>query len=335
MIDHKDIVQICDKHHFNGVILISENNQITNQIAHGYADFDHKVPLEINTKMRIASLTKQITAFAILQLYYKKMLDLSDPISKYFNDFPLNRKITIHHLLSNSSGIRNFALYDDYSELTKLDHNSFYEMFVLKIILPQEIQFEPGEKFEYSVSGYLILTSIIEKVSGLTYHDYLKQNIFDKLGMNDTGFDFSDSKIAHKAVPYDEENGLIKPAYPIDLRIAGGGGGLYSTIIDFHKWHESLRKYTLLPKKMIDLMFTKHIKIMENVYYGYGIFIDENQVNDKPSKRYYHTGGGPGVQAISTLFVEKNLLLVMITNVNSKLSFHPTRTDIYDLIYQL
>ena len=160
----ESVAKICKKHHYNGSILIAKQNTILLQAGYGYADVEHKIPIHPSTKIRIASISKQITAVAVLQLVMNKQLQLTDTLVNFFPDYQYSDVITIHHLLCNTSGVPNFNIFDDYRSLYVVD--DFYDEFIKQIIYPLPLGFEPGSKFEYSGSGYLMLTSIIEKISG-------------------------------------------------------------------------------------------------------------------------------------------------------------------------
>lgn len=328
----ESVAKICKKHHYNGSILISKKNTILLQAGYGYADIEKKVAIQPHTKIRIASISKQITAFAILQLVNNKLINVQDSIEKFFPDYHSASKITIHHLLSNTSGIPNFDIFGDYEALYKKD--DFYDAFIKQVIYPMPLGFEPGNKFEYSGSGYLILTSIIEKVSGLPYDKYILENIFKPLEMNDSGFDFGDDSITNMAIPYDYKDNEYVPALNIDLRLGGGGGGLYSTVVDLFKWNQGLMNHVLLQKENIDKIFTNHIQIIEDTGYGYGMFLEVSEVYGELRKVFYHTGGGPGVQAINVFFMDDQLTLTMLSNVNDKTQFHNTRTELYQLLLE-
>jgi len=329
---HNIITNICDKNKFNGSILISKDNEIQFCEGFGYADFNNHIRVETDTKARIASISKQITACAVLLLSEQGCLSLTDTIDRYFPTYSFASKLTIHHLLSNTGGVANFDIFGDFSAI--FQENDFYDAFCKEIIFPLALRFEPGDKFEYSGSGYILLTSIIEKASKLPYHEYIKKYIFEPLKMEDSGFDFQTIEIDKKAVPYDVENGEIVQAKNIDLRIAGGGGGLYSTVLDLHKWNVSLLNHSLLSKESIEKMFTSHIKIIENTDYGYGLFLESEEKDGNVEKISYHSGGGPGVQAINVLFHSKDITLSILSNVNDKTSFYNTREDIYKLVLE-
>jgi len=326
----ESVQKISEKHNYNGTILISKNQEIRLSAGFGYSNVSLKSKMSPMVKSRIASISKQITAVAIMQLVKQGVLILDESIERFFPTYIHASKITIHHLLSNTSGVANFEMYGEYSDLYK--NEDFYASFIKEVIYPFELRFEPGTKFEYSGSGYLMLTSIIEKASKMPYDVYLTKHIFGPLEMNDSGFDFGTNEIQQMAIPYDVLDGEYVDAIEIDLRLGGGGGGLYSTVFDMHKWNMSLLNHTLLPQEYIDKLFTSYICILERTSYGYGLFLTEEEKDGVLEKISYHAGGGPGVQAINVVFLSKNITLTMLSNVNEKKQFNGTRDELYELI---
>ena len=323
------IQEIIDKYQYNGVILITKGDQILFQEAYGFADIENHIPLTTKTKLRIASVSKQMTAVAILLLAYQQKLSLQDTLDQYFENVPYKTPITIHQLLANCSGLPAYDLYGDYSEY--LTQESFYQVFIENVIFPKPLECEPGSKFEYNGSSYVVLTRIIEIVSGLDYDSFMIKHIFEPLRMNDSGFDFG-IELPNKAIPYDKEGTDIIPAKQLDLRLGGGGGGLYSTLEDMYKWNQSILQFKLLPKEWIDKLFEQYIPVNEVVWYGYGMFLADVPNGTPPVKYYYHTGGGPGVRSVNNFFINHKIELVMITNINDRDMFEGTRSELYSLI---
>ena len=168
----KDIENAIRTNKFNGAIRIEYNSEAILSEGYGFANFEHDVLNTPSTKFRIASITKPFTAAAILQLYDKKLLKLDDTIDKYIPDYPRGRDITIHHILTHTSGINDFSLEHDFYDVLHADsmQEALIDLFKYK-----PLQFEPGKKFSYSISGFLILGYIIEFISKVNYEDYLKE----------------------------------------------------------------------------------------------------------------------------------------------------------------
>ncbi len=329
MVMENEIQTCCNECNFNGVILIADDKEIKYFQSFGYKDIEKKTKLSIDTVFRIGSITKQFTAMAILQLVERGELSLSDSISKFIEDIPYNQEITIHHLLSNSSGIPNFNPFSDYSEY--LNSDNFHKEMVEKVIFRQPLNFTPGEKFEYSSSGYLILSYIIEILTKKSYSDFLQENIFNTSGMSNSGFCYKDIELPGFASLYDVSDGRIVKALDIDMRIASGGGGLYSTAMDLYKWNLALINSNLISLELQQKMFSVQTQINETGGYGYGVvsvtFEKEGQIH----KLVYHPGNGPGVYAQNNL-IDGNIQFIMLSNINDKITFKKCQEELDNIV---
>lgn len=329
MLIDNEINLCCKRNGFNGVVLIAKDNEIGFFQSFGYKDIDNKIELSNDTVFRIGSITKQFTAMAILQLVDRGKVELSDSISKYIKDVPYNQEITIHHLLSNCSGIPNFNPFADYSEY--LNSDNFHREIVKNLIFKEPLNFTPGEKFEYSSSGYIILSYIIEILSNKTYSEFLKENIFDQLSMNSTGFCYKEIDIPGFASLYDVKEGKIEKAADIDMRIASGGGGLYSTAFDLFKWNQALLKSSLLPSRLQKEMFSVQTPINQTGGYGYGVVSVSLEIDGQTHKLIYHPGNGPGVYAQNNL-IDENIQIIMLSNINDGITFKKCHKEVEDIV---
>lgn len=316
MISKSVIRNICLTTNFNGNVLISKGNDILFEESFGYNNITEKTPFNLETCFRIGSITKQVTAVAILQLVDKGLLSLEDPLSRWF-DTPYDEVITIHNLLANNSGIPNFPIDGDYDQY--LETGAFHKHMIYDVIFKQPLHFSPGNQFEYSSSGFLILSHIIELVSGMKYHEYLQENLFKALDMNRTGFHFIDQEIKNFSHLYDKQEDTIVAATPYDMRKASGAGGLYSCTRDLHKWGYSLINHTMISKELRDKMFSVQTPINEQGGYGYGIisFKDEGH-----HEVIYHPGNGPGVFA-QNMILDRDVQIILLSNINDGQTFRP------------
>ena len=284
---------------FNGSVLIAKDGKIIFEKGYGMADAEKKIPNTKDTTYTIFSVTKQFTATAIMMLEERGLLSLNDPVSKYIPDFKNGDKITIHHLLSMTSGIGDY--------LYKKDDRPFTVKELITKVKEQPIEFEAGTKYEYSNSNYQILGYIIEKVSGLEYGDFLKQNIFLPLGMNDTQYDPSDKDRKNKANGYifiGKENSI--KGTPISISACYSTGGMYSSVEDLFKWDKALYSEKLVKKGTIEKMFKPNL---EN--YGYGWRISSVYKNC-----VFHSGGFPtkGYMAQIERYLDSKTTLILLTN---------------------
>ncbi len=323
------IKNICEKEQFNGVVLVADHADVLFHQGFGYKDIASKKKMPKDAVFRIGSITKQFTAAAVLQLVEKGLLKLSDTLSDLIKDVPYDEEITVHHLLSNSSGIPNFDIYDDFKPLLASDQ--FHLRMIKEKIFKNPLNFKPGEKFEYSSSGFFILSYLIELISDMPYHEYLKKYILDPLHMTHTGFHFNEVHLEEFTSLYDMKDGEVVLATPFDMRIASGAGGLYSCALDLNKWHDGLLDHKILSKTYVDMMFDVQTKINETGGYGYGVISVKSDVEGMSHQLIYHPGNGPGVFAQNMIY-DHHLKLVMLSNINDGKTFRQTFDLIHDMI---
>ncbi|XMB87121.1 serine hydrolase domain-containing protein [Mycoplasmatota bacterium WC44] len=314
---------------FNGSVLVAVGDNVILSKGYGMSNFELSVKNTNKTKFRIASITKQFTAVAILQLVEKKLIHLDDKLSKYIEDYPNGEYITLHHLLTHSSGISNLNLEDDFCKILK-ENNPL--LGLIEKVRTQPFEFFPGEKFSYSASGYLILTYIIELVTNKTYDAYLQENIFDKLIMRDSGYDFYKRIIKNRASGYELENDVIVNSDFVDMRIASGGGALYSTVEDLYRWNVSLLEGNIIKDDLSKLIITEHIQINQNVHYGYGLFLAYGEISGKDRHKHYHSGGGGGFRSINSIYYDDDTKVIILSNVNDKGVFTKVSSGIEDIV---
>ncbi len=314
----RELWDIIQESGFNGVVSIEYDGKPLLSEGFGLANFEHHVPNTTKTRFRIASITKQFTAMAILQLFDRGLLNPQDHIKERLPDFPNGDRITVHQLLTHTSGIPNFDLEMDFYDVL---HAESVEDALIDLFKDKPLQFEPGTQFAYSVSGFLVLGKIIETISELSYEEYLKQFIFEPLGMGNSGFDHWQRIVEGRANPYEIRDGKIVNADFIDMRIAGAGGGLYSTIEDLQRFNRAIKYGEIISPESVELMFGNQFTIEEGAYCGYGIFLQYDDHFGKKRRRQYHAGGGPGVRSMNIYLPDDHLAITMVSNVNDRETF--------------
>ena len=298
---------------FSGTILVAHKDKIIEKRAFGLASIEYEVKNNVETKFNIASISKMITAVATLQLYEQELIKLNIPIGSYLPDYPnklVRDSVTIHQLLTHTSGLNNFYVADidkikdsDYKNIS-----DFVPLFVNDSLLSK-----PGTKYDYSASGFVVLGLIIEKVSDKNYYDYVRNNIFKPAGMiNTTELDI-DSIVSNKASGYTSmfgENKILKKN-DYYLTKASPAGFHYSTVSDLFNFSKALRNGTLLKKETAALMFKPKVKGY-NTNLGYGIDIDlrYNQTIQGQS------GGWYGIHCELMDFMTDNYTVVILSNVD-------------------
>ncbi|OMQ10577.1 serine hydrolase [[Flexibacter] sp. ATCC 35103] len=292
---------------FSGTVLVSKNDSIVFKKAYGFADYEWKVKNEIDSKFSLASVSKQFTAVAILQLAENKKLSLDDPLSKYFAVFPKGDKITLKMMLTHNSGLEM-----DYDELyltkTDLDKDSVYTYLAKKPLL-----FEPGTSTAYSNIGYYLLARIIEKVSGQSYSAYLKQNLFHKAKMYHSGVSTNDvivDKMTHRY--YFNDNKLVKNPY-INWNFNLGHDGVYSNVEDLNLWNKALfESQTLISEESKKKMFTSY----NEQNFGFGVIV--NPFYNQNHQLIAHDGGFFGAMTSFNKFTEDKVFITVLSNNQSK-----------------
>ncbi len=289
---------------FSGAVLIARDGVPVFHHAYGMANYELRVPNTPNTVYRLASLTKQFTALAIVQLQERGRLNVGDPICDYLDACPdAWRPITIHHLLTHTSGIPNYSGLPDWDERLGVQPFSITELVGLFRNLP--LQFEPSSDYRYSNSGYLLLGMIIERASGQSYEAYLQQNVFAPLGMTHTAHYRPRALVQNRANGYDwSANHFVNAEYEYTV-IPEANGGLYSTTADMLLWDQALYSDRLVTQRSLEMMFTP----VRNGY-GYGWHIGE--VNGR--LRYGHSGSTVGFSTYIARYPDEHVTIIVLGN---------------------
>lgn len=288
-----------------GAVLVARDSHVLFSKGYGSANLEWDVPNSPATKFRLGSVTKQFTAASILLLEERGKLNVNDPVKKYLPDAPAAwNKITIFHLLTHTSGIPSFTDFPDYA---KLEPFATTPADLVARFRDKPLDFEPGEKWSYSNSGYVLLTYLIEKITGDSYEKFVRENIFTPLGMKDSGYDSNFAIIPHRASGYAPgKNGLENAGF-IHMSIPQGAGALYSTTEDLLKWEQGLFGGKLLKPASLEKMTTP----FKNNY-AFGLGVDTVSGH----KMISHGGGIEGFNTQLEYYPEDKLTVVVLANVN-------------------
>jgi len=289
--------------HFSGVILVANKEKIIYHKAFGYADREWNISNTLESKFEIASLTKQFTAAAILKLEEQHKLSLTDKLSKYFPNYPYGDQVTLHMLLSHTSGI---ADYGASSKLSDLHRVALPKDSIIALLKTHPYQFTPGTKWSYSNYGYFLLGYIVEKVSKQSYEDYLNKYIIKNISLQNTSFNRIDSVLAFRVKGYSssEKDGW-KNAEFISMEIVYSAGALISTAKDLYSWQNALLDGKVVSKESLTKMTTSYLH-----NYGYGLGID----TFKNHRRIFHQGEIPGFTSFLGNFPNDKLSVVVLSN---------------------
>lgn len=313
-------------------VIVIKDGKIILKKGYGLAEVGSKKPITPDTAFLLASITKQFTAMAIMMLAERGKISYEDPLSNFFPEFPpYAQKITVRHLLNHTAG---FAEYDDlFVEARVVDHDwprssntkpSKFEPTskdALKLLAQQQtLRFSPGEKFEYSNSGYVILAQIVEKVSGKRFAEFLKANIFDPLGMKRTLLtDERRQKVTNVASSYQLKNGSYDQIDYTPLNAIYGEDNIYSTVEDLYKWDQALYTQRLVKASTLNNAFTPgRLNDGSATSYGFGWRIRKFLGLDTVS----HSGSWLGFNNYLVRFPSERFTLIVLSNLAQ---FQPTK----------
>jgi CubicO group peptidase (beta-lactamase class C family) len=308
---------LVEKNHqaglFDGSVLVTQNGQVIFSKGYGFADREKKIPNTPQTKFRIASVTKQFTAMAILLLQQQGKLSLEDSICNYITDCPdIFKPVKIRHLLSQSAGIPNSTAYSMPGDQMLSKSATLF--------------FQPGEQFKYQDVTFNIAGRIIETVSGQSYASFLKQNIFEPLGMSNSGVDDMKQTDLDLAKGYSNAEGdiALQPVYGLFA-----AGSVYSTVEDMYRWDQALYGDKLLPQSSLKAMFTPQVAVPDGEYYGsidgskgwsygYGWFIAPEELG-----YVLHGGTLPGYRTEIRRYIDDKTVIILLTN-HEAVALYPT-----------
>ncbi len=292
---------------FMGSVLVARGDQVLLSKGYGSANLEWNIPNSPTTKFRLGSVTKQFTAASILLLEERGKLKTDDLVKKYMPDAPAAwDKITIFHVLTHTSGIPSFTGFPDYSSQEPFETTP--EKLVARF-RDKPLDFEPGEKFSYSNSGYVLLGYLVEKISGESYEKFLQENIFGPLGMKDSGYDSNSAVIVRRAAGYAPGPGKDGPVNAgfIHMSVPFSAGALYSTTEDLLRWEQGLFGGKVLSAASLAKMTTPF-----KDDYAFGLTV----ATQDGHKRIEHNGGIEGFNTVLAYYPDDKLTVVVLSNIN-------------------
>jgi len=290
------------------VFLITKNGKAVYKKAFGMANMELNVPMKTEHVFEIGSMTKQFTAVSILMLLEQGRLELNDEITKYIPDYPTHGKtITIHHLLNHTSGIKSYTSMKGLMAISKKDLSPIE---LIDFFKNEPMDFSPGEKYKYNNSGYIILGYIIESISGMSYGDFVEENIFKKLNMT-SSFYASHREIFKNRIPgYHNRDGFTN-AIHISYTLPYSAGSLLSNVDDMLIWQNALTDYKLVSKNILDKAFTNYaLTNNEPTNYGYGWNIKEINA----TKSLEHGGSIFGFKSMGIYLPDEDIYVIGLNN---------------------
>jgi len=333
---HRLFDSLANAHQYNGSVLVADSGKVIFKGAYGYADFEHRVPVSLQTGFEIASVSKQFTAMAIMQLHNKGKLNYNDPITKFLPGLPY-KEVTINDLIHHCSGIADFLGWT--KEQLPLQGAVCTNEDVEKALprLAPVILFEPGTAYAYSNTNYLLLANIVSKISGLSFPDYLLKNIFTPAHMDNTfipRYDYSHFKSGDYAHNYqwDPVTSSYKPFSQIALRdyyhwMSGtyGHAGIQTTVTDLYNWIQAIRKNTLVPASVFSEAMRPFLNKngkdtigYEHMAYTFGWLYMPNK--DSSETFIWHNGGIGGYRSQIVYYPKLNRTIIMLQNTDRTVS---------------
>lgn len=318
------------KSQFSGTILYATGNETHYVNSYGYANRSDRIKNTSTTRFGVASGCKIFTAIAICQLVEKGLLDFNTRVVDLginLNQFDSN--ITVHHLLTHTSGIPDYCDEEFTTDYERLWNTvPMYNITSPKCFLPlfqnNPMKFQPGTRFSYSNSGFIVLGIIVEKLTGLNFINYVQDYIFKVCDMDDSGYFRMDQLPERTAIGYvGNDDNWRTNIYSIPV-VGGPDGGAYSTVYDLHKFWNALLSYRLLSEKITKMMLFPHVQDNEYTHYGYGVWM--TIINGEIFK-YFVMGGDPGVVMLSSYYPKINAGVHVLSNVDEGAGVIASRID--------
>ena len=320
---------------FMGSVLVSENGKVIYKKAFGLANIGWETPNTMDTKFRLASMTKQFTSMLVLQMVEKGKMKLDAKITDYIPEYPKPHGdiITIHHLLSHTSGMPHYGGIPGF--FPKLSRQPYTSEEYMKLFWDLDLLSETGSQFSYSSFGYYLLGYMLERLTGETYAQLLHDRIFEPLGMNNSTLDDDKSIVKNRASGYRRTLTGFENTSFRDMSTAKATGGILSTVEDLYLWDQALYTDKLLSEKYRDLLFKPNLG-----NYGYGWNIRKVPAGENMETTLVsHSGGISGFNSLIYRFVEDNHMIVMFKNIRNTVGLGQIMQKIglilYDQPYEL
>lgn len=319
-----------DYNMFDGAVLVAENGKVVYKNGFGLANREWNISNTTDTKFMIGSISKPLTAMLTLVQVRKGKIRLDGQVADYLPEFkgkPAGT-VTIRQLLNHTSGLPNYDLIKDF--FPRISRQYFERSDYVKLYMDSALAFTPGTKYNYSSWGYFTLGYILERISGKTYSQLMKEDVFDKLDMKSSGSYYHTQVVSRRATGYDYNLGVYSSSDFRDQSNTMGTGDIYSTVEDLFKFHLGISNYTLLDKNLTAAMLTPGIKPAD---YGLGWFNKVIKYTDTDSVAVnFHLGMTDGFIAFMLRIPSTNSLVVILCNASPTDFFGITR-NLVSLLY--
>ena len=292
-------------------IAVDRRGETLHAKGYGFANLEHEIPAAADTVYRIGSVTKQFTAAAILQLVDQGKLSLDDDLTDFLPDYPVQgHRVTVRHLLNHTSGIQTFTSTRGYRENMPLDRS---HAEVLAWFQDQPFNFAPGEDYRYNNSGYYLLGMVIEKVSGQSYEGYLKEKVFEPLGLTDTHYDLARKIIKRRSEGYSRSfQGLVHAPY-LSMHLPFAAGAIASNVSDLIRWQRALFAGEVMSADSLRQMTTAgQLSDGSPLTYGFGLSVGELDGHRKIA----HGGSINGFRSTLAYYPDDGVTIAILANTD-------------------
>lgn len=300
---------LVSQHHergaFDGTILVADSSGVIFKGAYGLANQERNIPLTTKSQFYLASVSKQFTAAAILMLVQRGDIELDERIRTYLPELPeIYQEITFRNLLNHTSGI------PDYYNFAKLFPGFTNSDVLNSLITVEELEFDPGTQYRYSNSGYVLLSILVDRISGSRFANFIKENALQKAGIKNTIiYDQYADAPEYRVTGYGTDGKLTDYKFRTT-----GGGGIFSNVEDLYKWHQTLSSYSLINKDIMNLAYQPTtLKNSAIEYYGFGWFIDP----DDP-EHVMHDGNLEGFRTLFDRQLDAGTVIILLSNNSSE-----------------
>lgn len=296
---------------FNGTILAAQNGEIVFENGYGFANMEFKVPNKPDTKFRIGSISKQFTAAIILQLVDEGKINLDGKITDYLKNYRKDTgdKVTIHHLLTHTSGILSYTNMPNV--WTDSLRNHYDKDYFIEHFHSGDLEFEPGSEFRYNNTGYYLLAAIAEEVTGESFSDLLKKRILEPAGMMNSGSEVQEIVVDKLSDGYMKRGNVFWRDPYIFMPNAMGAGQMYSTVGDLFKWDRILYTDKILSAEMKNKMFTP---FLSNYGYGWAVLKSVDDATGDTVVITTHSGGINGFNTLEVRDTSRKLFVAVFSN---------------------
>ncbi len=317
-----------DLGYFSGSVLVAKEGKIILDKGYGLSNHAWNIPNTPQTKFRLSSLSKPFISLAIMQLQERGLLRVHDLVSDYIPDYPRGNEITIHYLLTHTSGIKNYTALAAFDTFKKLPHSIDEVIEQFKYL---GLASNPGAVYKFSNSNYALLSFIIEQVTGQPHYEYIVEHIFKPAGMINSGYDCQETIVGERAVGYTLRGDHLVHAQYHDTSAVVGLGGFYSTVEDMYAFNRALDTDFLVSRKYLDRIFKPYVHIgsvQDGIMYGYGwatITLAGRTVKK-------HIGGIDGFSTAMYRFVDDGSFIAVLSNFQHSLT-EPMSFDLASIMY--